>query len=167
MAAREDGAGRLGRRSGGRPRDRSRGGDAMRPDVSVVVIAYNDAARLPHAVASSLAQSLRSVETVIVDDASTDGTGETADRLARAHPGRVRAVHLPSNSGGCGRPRNAGVEASAGRYVMFLDSDDLLDRHACLNLLAAAEDTGADIVSGRCDRVFLDVPPGSRERVRP
>lgn len=139
----------------------------MRPDVSVVVIAYNDVRRLPRAVASSLGQSLGSVETVIVDDASTDGTAEAADRLAAAHPGRVRAVHLPSNSGGCGRPRNAGVEASAGRYVMFLDSDDLLDRHACLNLVGAAEDTGADIVSGRCDRIFVDLPAGSRERVRP
>ncbi|XRQ16174.1 CDP-glycerol glycerophosphotransferase family protein [Actinomadura welshii] len=139
----------------------------MRPDVSVVVIAYNDARRLPRAVASSLRQSLGAVETVIVDDASTDGTAEAADRLAAAHPGRVRAVHLPSNSGGCGRPRNAGVDASAGRYVMFLDSDDLLDRHACLNMVAAAEDTGADIVSGRCDRIFLDVPEGAQGRVRP
>ncbi|MGP4029165.1 bifunctional glycosyltransferase/CDP-glycerol:glycerophosphate glycerophosphotransferase [Actinomadura sp. 3N407] len=139
----------------------------MRPDVSVVVIAYNDARRLPRAAASSLGQSLGAVETVIVDDASTDGTAEIADRLAAAHPGRVRAVHLPSNSGGCGRPRNAGIEASTGRYVMFLDSDDLLDRHACLNLLGAAEDTGADIVSGRCDRVFLDRPEDAQARVRP
>ncbi|MFA1544244.1 bifunctional glycosyltransferase/CDP-glycerol:glycerophosphate glycerophosphotransferase [Actinomadura monticuli] len=139
----------------------------VRPDVSVVVIAYNDARRLPRAVASSLAQSLGVVETVIVDDASTDGTGEIADRFAAAHPGRVRAVHLPSNSGGCGRPRNTGVDASSGRYVMFLDSDDLLDRHACLNLLAAAEDTGADLVSGLCDRIFLDVPEGAKGRVRP
>lgn len=139
----------------------------LRPDVSVVVIAYNDARRLPRAVASSLAQSLGGVETVIVDDASTDGTGEVADRLAAAHPGRVRAVHLPANSGGCGRPRNTGIEASAGRYLMFLDSDDLLDRHACLNLLAAAESTGADLVSGLCDRIFLDVPEGAKGRIRP
>ncbi|MFI0483561.1 CDP-glycerol glycerophosphotransferase family protein [Actinomadura sp. 9N215] len=139
----------------------------VRPDVSVVVIAYNDARRLPRAVASTLAQSLGGVETVIVDDGSTDGTGEAADRLAAAHPGRVRAVHLPSNSGGCGRPRNTGIEASAGRYVMFLDSDDLLDRHACLNLFAAAEDAGADLASGLCERIFLDVPAGAKERVRP
>ncbi|HEU5031451.1 MAG TPA: CDP-glycerol glycerophosphotransferase family protein [Spirillospora sp.] len=139
----------------------------VRPDVSVVVIAYNDAARLPRAVASSLAQSLGGVETLIVDDASTDGTGEAADRLAAAHPGRVRALHLPVNSGGCGRPRNVGVERSDGRYVMFLDSDDLLDRHACLNLLSAAQETGADLVSGLCDRVFLDLPKGSKDRVRP
>ncbi|MFA1551760.1 CDP-glycerol glycerophosphotransferase family protein [Actinomadura chokoriensis] len=139
----------------------------VRPDVSVVVIAYNDARRLPRAVASSLAQSLGGIETVVVDDASTDGTGEVADRLAAAHPGRVRAVHLPANSGGCGRPRNTGIDASAGRYVMFLDSDDLLDRHACLNLLATAEETDADVVSGLCDRIFLDVPEGAKGRVRP
>ncbi|TDC18772.1 bifunctional glycosyltransferase/CDP-glycerol:glycerophosphate glycerophosphotransferase [Actinomadura bangladeshensis] len=139
----------------------------VRPDVSVVVIAYNDARRLPRAVASSLAQSLGGVETVIVDDASTDGTGEVADGLAAAHPGRVRAVHLTSNSGGCGRPRNTGIDASSGRFLMFLDSDDLLDRHACLNLVAAAEDTGADLVSGLCDRVFLDVPAGAKGRIRP
>ncbi|TDD90137.1 bifunctional glycosyltransferase/CDP-glycerol:glycerophosphate glycerophosphotransferase [Actinomadura rubrisoli] len=138
-----------------------------RPDVSVVVIAFNDAGRLPRAVASALAQSMGGVETVIVDDASTDGTGRVADRLAAAHPGRVRAVHLPSNSGGCGRPRNAGIERSDGRYVMFLDSDDLLDRHACLNHVAAAEETGADLVSGLCERIFLDEPPGSKRRVRP
>ncbi|MFD0687374.1 bifunctional glycosyltransferase/CDP-glycerol:glycerophosphate glycerophosphotransferase [Actinomadura fibrosa] len=139
----------------------------MRPDASVVVIAYNDARRLPRAVGSVLAQSLGGVETVIVDDASTDGTGEVADRLAAAHPGRVRAVHLPSNSGGCGRPRNAGVERSDGRYVMFLDSDDVLDRHACLNLVSAAGETGADLVSGLCERIFLDRPEGARDRIKP
>ena len=111
-----------------------------RPEASVVVIAYNDARRLPRAVASVLAQSMGDVETVIVDDASTDGTGQVADRLAAAHPGRVRAIHLPANSGGCGRPRNIGIERSHGRYLMFLDSDDLLDRHACLNLVSAAAD---------------------------
>ncbi|RSN71329.1 bifunctional glycosyltransferase/CDP-glycerol:glycerophosphate glycerophosphotransferase [Actinomadura sp. WAC 06369] len=139
----------------------------VRPDVSVVVIAYNDARRLPRAVASTLAQSLRSVETVIVDDASTDRTGDVAERLAAAHPGRVRAVRLPVNSGGCGRPRNTGVERSDGRFVMFLDSDDLLDRHACLNLVSAGEETGADLVSGLCTRVFLNRPPDAKNRTRP
>ncbi|MFC6882498.1 glycosyltransferase [Actinomadura sp. J1-007] len=135
-----------------------------RPDVSVVVIAYNDERRLPRAVGSALGQSLGGVEVVVVDDASTDGTGDVAERLAAEHPGRVRAERLPVNSGGCGRPRNVGVERSSGRYVMFLDSDDLLDRHACLNLLSAAEETGADLVSGLCARVHLDRGSG---RVRP
>jgi CDP-glycerol glycerophosphotransferase len=62
--------------------------------VTVVVIAYNDAARLPRAVASVLRQSHPGVEVVVVDDCSTDGTGAVADALAAAHPDRVRALHL-------------------------------------------------------------------------
>ncbi|HET6818444.1 MAG TPA: bifunctional glycosyltransferase family 2 protein/CDP-glycerol:glycerophosphate glycerophosphotransferase [Mycobacteriales bacterium] len=125
----------------------------LRPDVSVVVIAYNDAARLPEAVASVLDQTLRALEVIVVDDASTDGTWDVAQALAEAHPDRVRAIRLPENSGGCSRPRNTGIDAAQGDYVMFLDSDDSLERHAAKNLLLTAERTGADLVSGLCVRV--------------
>ncbi|MBZ3908732.1 bifunctional glycosyltransferase/CDP-glycerol:glycerophosphate glycerophosphotransferase [Streptomyces griseiscabiei] len=127
-----------------------------RPAVSVVVIVYNDEARLPVAVRSVLEQTLRSVEVVIVDDHSTDGSYEVAARLAAEHPGRVRAYRLPENSGGCGAPRNHGIGETRGEYVMFLDSDDVLERNACRNLLEAAETTGADLVSGLCVRVHVD-----------
>ncbi|MCN9240505.1 bifunctional glycosyltransferase family 2 protein/CDP-glycerol:glycerophosphate glycerophosphotransferase [Streptomyces sp. RY43-2] len=126
------------------------------PDISVVVIVYNDDRRLPVAVRSVLDQSLRNVEVIVVDDCSTDGSYDTARALAAAHPRRVRAIRLPENSGGCGEPRNHGMAAARGRYVMFLDSDDTLERHACRNLLEAAERTGADLVSGRCVRVHTD-----------
>ncbi|MBO2458467.1 bifunctional glycosyltransferase/CDP-glycerol:glycerophosphate glycerophosphotransferase [Actinomadura violacea] len=126
------------------------------PDVTVVVIAFNDAARLARAVRSALGQSLPDVEVVIVDDASTDATPAVAARLAARAPDRVRAFTLPVNSGGCGRPRNIGIRHARGRYVMFLDSDDTLDPHACRNMVAAAEDTGADLVAGRCVRVLPD-----------
>jgi CDP-glycerol glycerophosphotransferase len=128
----------------------------QRPAVSVVVIVYNDADRLPAAVRSVLEQTLRGVEAVIVDDHSTDGSYEVAARLAAQHPGRVRAYRLPENSGGCGAPRNAGIREARGEYVVFLDSDDVLERDACRNLLEAAETTGADLVSGLCVRVHVD-----------
>ncbi|WP_328544719.1 bifunctional glycosyltransferase family 2 protein/CDP-glycerol:glycerophosphate glycerophosphotransferase [Streptomyces europaeiscabiei] len=128
----------------------------QRPAMSVVVIVYNDEARLPTAVRSVLEQTLRSVEVVIVDDHSTDGSYEVAARLAVEHPGRVRAYRLPKNSGGCGAPRNQGIRETRGEYVLFLDSDDVLERNACRNLLEAAETTGADLVSGLCVRVHVD-----------
>ena len=124
------------------------------PDVTVIVIGYNDAARLPVAVQSVLDQTLHNLECVIVDDASTDGTGDVARTFADAHPDRVRALSLPENSGGCSRPRNAGLEVARAPYVMFLDSDDTLERHACKNLLLAAERHDADLVSGVCVRVL-------------
>lgn len=126
------------------------------PDVSVVVIVYNDAERLPAAVQSVLDQTLHGVEVVIVDDCSKDRSYAVARELEAANPGRVRAFQLPENSGGCGAPRNHGIKQATGTYVMFLDSDDVLERNACRNMLAAAESTGSDLVSGMCVRVHLD-----------
>ena len=79
-----------------------------------------------------------------------------ADLLAADEHGRVRVVHRTENSGGCGQPRNDGIAEARGTYLMFLDSDDTLDRHACRNLVAAAEENGAELVSGCCWRVFPD-----------
>jgi CDP-glycerol glycerophosphotransferase len=125
-------------------------------DVSVIVIVFNDAGRLPAAVRSALDQSHRDVEVVIVNDASTDATASVADALASAEPGRIRVVHRAENSGGCGQPRNDGIAEARGTYLMFLDSDDTLDQHACRNLVAAAEENEAELVSGCCWRVYPD-----------
>ncbi|NUP01366.1 MAG: glycosyltransferase [Nonomuraea sp.] len=123
------------------------------PDCTVVVISYNDAARLPRAVRSVLRQSLRDLEVIIADDASTDATPEVAARLMADDP-RVRYLRREDNSGGCGAPRNDGIDAANAPYVMFLDSDDELPKHACKSLLAEIERTGADFVSGQISRLF-------------
>ncbi|WP_186777371.1 bifunctional glycosyltransferase/CDP-glycerol:glycerophosphate glycerophosphotransferase [Streptomyces salinarius] len=136
------------------------------PDISVVVIVYNDAERLPTAVRSVLGQTLQNVEVIIADDHSTDGSYEVAQQLA-SHSTRVRAIQLAENSGGCGEPRNQGVAIARGRYVMFLDSDDTLEVNACRNMLLAAERTGADLVSGLCLRVHTDSRLGKSARWYP
>src|SRR5690349_8857142 len=94
-----------------------------RPDVTVVIRVHNDR-YVTEAVRSALAQTLRTVELVVVDHGSTDGTSEAVDRLARSDP-RIRVIHL-GPGGGPGRPGNAGIDAARGRYLMFLDSDDVL-----------------------------------------
>ncbi|MFI1259005.1 CDP-glycerol glycerophosphotransferase family protein [Streptomyces netropsis] len=132
-------------------------------EITVIVVVYNDAERLPAAVRSVLGQTLRSVEVVIVDDCSRDHSFEMARKLAADHPDRVRAFRLPRNSGAGGEPRNVGVQHATGRYVMFLDSDDLLERNACRNLLEAAERTRSDIVSGLCVRLYKDRRSQKRE----
>jgi CDP-glycerol glycerophosphotransferase len=133
--------------------------DGARPDVTVVVIVYNDADHLADAVRSVLNQSLHNVEVIIVDDCSTDGSATVAAALVEADP-RVRYARLPENSGGCGAPRNLGVDLARGRYVTFLDSDDVLTRHACLAMVDAADRAGADVTCGRIVRV--DVATGRR-----
>ena len=80
----------------------------------MVVIGYNDRANLPNAVRSVLDQTLRNLEVIIVDDCSTDGSGEVAEEMAREDP-RITVVRLPENSGGCSRPRNTGIDRARGR----------------------------------------------------
>lgn len=126
------------------------------PEITVVVIVYDDADRLPAAMRSVLRQTVPDVELVVVDDASTDGSARVAGRIAAQHPGRVRVVSLEVNSGGCSRPRNVGMTHARGDHVMFLDSDDTLEPDACRLLLERARATGADLVSGRCVRVHFD-----------
>ncbi len=127
-------------------------GPAMTPDVSVVVISYNDATRLPRAIRSVQRQTLRSLEIIVVDDASTDATADVVRRLAQDDP-RIRYERLVENSGGCSAPRNRGMDLATAPWVMFCDSDDEYERHACKNLLETAERTGADVVCGTAERV--------------
>ena len=124
-----------------------------RPDVTVVIRVHNDR-YVTEAVRSALAQTLRTVELVVVDHGSTDGTSEAVDRLARSDP-RIRVIHL-GPGGGPGRPGNVGIDAARGRYLMFLDSDDVLEPDACRILLSAAEVFGADLVCSLIQRVHGD-----------
>ena len=128
----------------------------MAATLTVVVIVYNDQGRLARAVRSVQRQTLSDLEIVIVDDASTDGTPEVAQRLVAEDPARIRYHRLAVNSGGCSAPRNAGIELAAGRYVMFLDSDDELPEDSCAALVRAVEETGADFAAGRCVRRHLN-----------
>ena len=127
--------------------------DQAAPDVSVVVPVFDDPL-VEQAIASALHQTLRTVEVVVVDHGSTDGTGALVDRIA-ARDSRVRAFHLPDNEGGPGRPLNVGLAAARGRYVTILGSDDELERDACRTLLAAAEVDGADVVTSLTRRIHV------------
>jgi glycosyltransferase involved in cell wall biosynthesis len=96
----------------------------MRPLVSVVIPTRNRAALLEEAIASVLAQEgageFFDMEVVVVDDASSDNTAE----IVRRYPG-VRYIRLATQHGE-GGARNEGIRASRGKYVAFLDDDDLM-----------------------------------------
>ena len=128
-------------------------GDAA-PLVSIVVICYNDASRLPNAVRSALRQTLPDLEVIIVDDHSDDATQEVSATLA-AEDHRVRFHRHATNSGGCGLPRNTGISLARGKYLMFLDSDDELTPNAAEVLVTEADTSGSEIVAGAMERRHL------------
>ncbi|MEU5049807.1 glycosyltransferase family 2 protein [Streptomyces sp. NPDC021096] len=126
-------------------------GTSAAAQVSVVVIGYDDAAHIGHAVRSALEQGPVVAEVIAVNDASTDRTGTVLDRLAEREP-RLRVIHRTVNSGGCGTPRNDGVRAATAPYVMFLDSDDVLPQGAATALLRAALRHDVPVAAGLCVR---------------
>ncbi|WP_320783704.1 glycosyltransferase [Streptomyces sp. CRN 30] len=122
------------------------------PVITVVVPAYNAAGTVGRALDSLAVQTFRDLEVVVVDDASQDATRAVAERYAERLPG-LRVISRDTNSGGVGAPRNDGIRAARGEYVMFLDADDELTAKACEKLLQSARESGADIVAGRTHRV--------------
>jgi glycosyltransferase involved in cell wall biosynthesis len=89
--------------------------------VSVIIPAYQSAQTLPRAIASALAQEQVDLNIVVVDDGSTDNTEEVISDLA-ANDKRI--TYLRQHNKGPAAARNAGVQASAGELVAFLDADD-------------------------------------------
>ncbi|MFJ7955128.1 glycosyltransferase family 2 protein [Streptomyces sp. NPDC096319] len=132
--------------------------------LSVVVIAYNDEGLVGEAIRSALDQGPVVAEVVAVDDCSSDGTAAVLDELATRHP-RLKVVRRTENSGGCGTPRNDGVQAATSPYVMFLDSDDVLPAGAAEALVAAAERHRAPVAVGVAVR--RELPEGRDVRWQP
>src|SRR5215217_1494790 len=89
------------------------------PLISVIIPCYNQAKYLGEAIESVLGQTYRNFEIIVVDDGSTDDTVEVAGSY-----GEVECVEQENR--GLAEARNAGVRASKGEYLVFLDADDRL-----------------------------------------
>ncbi|GAA1710365.1 hypothetical protein GCM10009809_03380 [Isoptericola hypogeus] len=124
---------------------------AAAPRVSVVVPVYNGANTVEEAVRSVFDQTLpaEQVEIVTVDDGSTDDSLAVLRRLEKQHP-RMRVV-TQARSGTAAAPRNAGIEASTGRHLFFLDADDVLAPAALEKMADAADALEADVVLGKME----------------
>ena len=114
--------------------------------VSVVVPVYNVREYLEECLDSILSQTYESIEVIIVDDGSTDGSSKVVDRYA-LKDGRIIAVH--KKNGGLSDARNAGIRVAKGDYVMFVDSDDYVDSRFVETALQNIREHGADVACFR------------------
>jgi glycosyltransferase involved in cell wall biosynthesis len=113
------------------------------PLVSAIVPAFNAERFLEDALRSIFAQEFDDLETIVVDDGSTDGTAD----VVRAFGDAVRSLTQPN--GGVALARNAGIAAARGAFVAFLDADDLWAPHKLrLQVEALRADPTADYVLG-------------------
>lgn len=92
--------------------------------LSVIIPVYNAGAYLRPCVESVLSLPVSAFEVLLVDDGSSDGSGELCDVLAAEHPDTVRVIHQPN--GGVSAARNAGMALATGEWLWFVDADDLV-----------------------------------------
>lgn len=92
--------------------------------ISVIVPIYNSRPYLEKCFRSIVNQSYQQLEIILVDDGSTDGSGELCDELCRRDE-RVRVIH--KKNGGTGSAKNAGLAAAHGEYIALVDSDDWIE----------------------------------------
>lgn len=119
--------------------------------ISVIVPVYKAEKWLARCVDSILSQTYRNIELILIDDGSTDKSGEICDLYAgKDH--RVRVVHQPNK--GVAAARNAGIELATGEYCTFVDSDDHIDSIMYEYMMDKAINYDCDIVMCDCIKEY-------------
>ncbi len=109
--------------------------------VSVIVPVFNVACYLGKCVESIVKQTYRNLEIILINDGSTDESGDLCDMWGKKDS-RIRVIH--KSNGGLGDARNTGIEAATGEYILYVDSDDWLELNFCEVMLYRIQKGGCD-----------------------
>lgn len=136
------------------------------PCVSVVLIFLDGEPFLDEAIRSVRGQTRTDWELLLVDDGSRDGSGETARRHAAEEPERIRYLEHPGHANrGMSASRNLGIAHSSGRFVTFLDADDVLTPEALRTLSDLLErEPRAAMAYGPVEYWYSWAGPAARRR---
>jgi len=115
------------------------------PPISVIVPIYNVSNYLKKCVDSILNQTFKDFEVILVDDGSTDDSGNICNEYASKYKDKIKVIHQ-QNSKGAGGPRNAGIEVAEGKYLLFIDGDDYISPNTIDSAYKAIMLHNADIV---------------------
>lgn len=120
--------------------------------LSVILPVYGVREFLPAALETLKQQTIgfENLQIIFADDCSKDGSWEVVQQYAQEYP-NVECVRLEANSGGCGAPRNKGMELAVAPYIVYMDPDDLLPPSAYQDLYTEMLRTDAEIVTGWYD----------------
>ena len=114
----------------------------MEPRISIIVPVYNVEKYLERCVKSIAAQTYKDLEILLIDDGSTDKSGEMCDAFQQTDS-RIKAFH--KQNGGLSDARNYGIEHSAGEFISFVDSDDYIDEKMLETLHRLITENDADL----------------------
>ena len=117
--------------------------------ISVIIPVYNSSQYLSRCIECVLNQTFKDWELLLVDDGSTDGSGDLCDEVANKNGTRIRVIHQPNR--GASFARKKGMESSQGEFLTFIDSDDMVEDDYLERLYHAMNQYGVAIAA--CDQI--------------
>ncbi|WP_407856662.1 glycosyltransferase family 2 protein [Enterococcus hailinensis] len=111
-------------------------------EISIIVPVYNVENYLEKCINSLISQTIKDIEIILVDDGSTDKSGEICDKFAKIDS-RIKVLH--KKNGGLSDARNFGIDYAKGKYLGFIDSDDYVDRDMYEFLYSNIKNSGSDM----------------------
>ena len=119
--------------------------------ISVIIPVYNVEKYLPECIESIINQTYKKLEIILINDGSTDDSLEICNRYKDKDN---RIIVINSTNKGASNARNLGIEASTGRYIAFIDSDDFIEKDYFTKMLEQLVRTNCDCVSCGYNRVY-------------
>jgi len=116
------------------------------PSISVIVPMYNSEKYIAECLHSIFSQTFQDFEIIVVDNCSTDKSCEVVQKYVKNFGEKIKLIRRKNNSGSGAEPRNLGVRFALGKYIIFIDSDDLVTKTAFEELYNVAEKFDADVV---------------------
>lgn len=126
--------------------------------LSIIVPVYNTEKYLRECLDSIIKQTCDSIEIILINDGSTDGSGMIMQEYKQKYPDLIRVINQENH--GIGYTRNKGIGLANGKYITFIDSDDTIENDYCERMCEKAEAESLDMVV--CD--FYEVDEKSHEK---
>lgn len=124
------------------------------PIVSVIIPAYNVEKHIEKCINSVLNQTYRDFELIFIDDKSLDQTNDIAKGILESQTLIPYKIISKEENEGISSARNTGIETAVGEYVLFIDSDDWIDKQMLQSLINSATSENAEIVVSRVRQVY-------------
>lgn len=125
------------------------------PFISIIIPTYNNEEHIEQAIDSCFDSDFDDFEIIIINDASTDSSGEKLSYLKKKYNEKIKLINNTKNIGS-GPSRNTGIDLANGEYLLFLDGDDWFEPNAVQSAANVAKQTNAEVIIFNHQRVWAD-----------
>jgi glycosyltransferase involved in cell wall biosynthesis len=130
--------------------------------VSIIIPVYNGEKYIDRCLGSVLNQDYKNIETILINDGSTDGSREICDKYTLKEK-RVKVIYTENR--GPATSRNEGIKNSAGRFIFFLDVDDFIEKNTIESLMKIQDQYEPEMTIGDFDNIGRKISPSGHSRI--